>query len=1329
MTSDRTLFVGVVKECSLPVKGIGGVRGAVMVTAVGSGEIIIDGCVIGLSRLFYVPLLDRTLISASELVEDGHSIQLHKVQHANTLTVTMPDGRSTSITATYGLYAVDGDKQFDNARWVGEVSEEGGNVFGYVSVGGVQIGNTYVGATSLGDILHQRCGHISWATEPHARRMRSVFGKDVGKGCGTAACDACARAKIKRKYSRSSPSRPATRPLQRVHFDMSPKVPEVGAGGATGFLVVVDEFTGWDRVYMLSSKTQVPELLKEFKAEAEKHFATKMEGLAAPHMLAGLRSDGEIVNVQACVREWCKEHGIRHEVSAPYSQDQDGIVERLIETLWQGSEAMRKSAGAPAAYWPYSLRAFSFIKKRLALGASDKCPWELWNQVEVPLADRIKAFRTWGCKAYVLIPAALRKKLDDKARVCVFLGYSDRSKAYLCQDLETMRIYVSTSVLFDETCRPLETAAAWGYLAKDTADLDQAMVHAWVQQADVFGASDTAVLPDGVSAAMHEQGYGSDAAPAAVAFAPVVVFSSGVDSDTSVDADGVNDDVKHDDDDRPTCDYDSDGDDDAYATSREEDSDDDEDSGSGSSDASPASASPSSSSEGATDGDSSSASRGGTPDDGSSSSEGGGAPGGDGTSSGAGGASDASSSGSTSSSSSGSASPSSHSARRNRERVARAQARKLPAVGRPRVRQQAAMRGLRHWVPPVPGHEHHTRFSKLVRDVHTHVAANLEGHKAAMRTETERAASYNMDGAPSVPAYSFSDGQTHLHAASRLQDESMNNAVRAKLEARISLIELAAKAPKNFNEAVVGVNAKAWWDAMGSEFDSMHSFGSWKLVQAPPGARVHGCRWVFAIKRDALGGIKKLKARLVARGNTMQHGVDYDESWSPTCRLRSFRYQMAEASADPKIQLRAMDATNAYLHAEMDTEVYMRQPQGFARGTPGQVCKLLKAVYGCPQSGRLWFKKLRATIMSAAPALGVTVTQGKADECLFVIRRGDSWVKALLHVDDESCSFNDETLYNEFLKHLQRDLDISDEPLTHYLGLGVRRDATGVVHLSQTGYIDEVLQRFGLSSATDAWSPEATGTKAKLVPISDPLTAAESAFMAKVPYAEAVGALHYVTRATRPDIAHAVGQVARFVANPSPTHWLALVRVWRYLKRTRSAELSMASSAEFKDMPPWALGSTLDGLCDADWAGCSETRRSHTGWMVRAAGATMAWMSRRQENITMSTTEAEIVALSDLGNELAWWRLLAADFGHTIVKPIVIKCDNSSTVKLSKHSGNFAATKHIQLKHLKIRERTADGEVQVQWVPAEEQTADILTKNAAVKHFRRLASLMLGCTV
>jgi hypothetical protein len=243
------------------------------------------------------------------------------------------------------------------------------------------------------------------------------------------------------------------------------------------------------------------------------------------------------------------------------------------------------------------------------------------------------------------------------------------------------------------------------------------------------------------------------------------------------------------------------------------------------------------------------------------------------------------------------------------------------------------------------------------------------------------------------------------------------------------------------------------------------------------------------------------------------------------------------------------------------------------------------------------------------------------------------------------------------------------------------------------------------------------------------LTAAEEKFMQGVPYSEAVGALHYVTRATRPDIAHSVGQVARFVSNPSPDHWTALVRVWRYLKRTKNAELSMASVDPSKHVKPWDLGGSLSGLSDADWAGCSETRKSHTGWLVRAAGASMAWLSRRQENITMSSTEAELVAVNDLANEVAWWRLLAKDFCHDIVRPVELLCDNTSTVALSKHSGNFRSTKHIEIKHLKVRERTEAGEVALKWFPSNANASDIFTKNAAVYHFRAKAGEMLGCAV
>lgn len=1292
LTSDRSLFHGVVRACHVPIKGIGGPKGAVVATGVGSGQVTINGCVIGLHTLFYVPLLDRTLLSGSELINDGHKISIDMVRGVNTLVITTSVGGVAHVVSENGLYAIDVDNAREShAVWAIDADDTQHEVAGYVSIGGKHVGNTYVGSTSLGDLLHARCGHVSWATLPHARRMRAVFGARLGKGHCTASCEACARSKIRRSISRSPPARPATRPLERVHFDMSPAIPEVGVGGAKGYLVVVDEKTGFFRQYMLSSKAQVPDFIQAFRMEAEKHFATKMTGLAIPHELAEMRSDGEAVNVQASMREWCTEHGIRHEVSAPYAQEQDGIVERLIQALWQGGEAMRKASGAPAAYWPYSLRAFGHTLLRLAISDSDASPWEQWHDITVPLARRIARFRTFGCKSYVLIPAALRKKLEDKCRVCVFLGYSERSKAYICQDLRTRKIYVSKSVLFDETVFPLRTAVSAGALEADSAGLDSAMVTAW---ADSIGDDDidSVVLQPGISVEVHEEGGG---VPLSVVLVPDEAVGSSSDtggdsSDPLVSAptdsedsgglssssESVQEEAKHDNIEGlyETCDHGP----------------------SGASDDSispiPSVAGSSSSSADASNTDS-----------------------------------DASPLGDVHSGGSDTPGPIRRQARPRRR--AERRDRRTVVNGRSRHRQSLSPVSTREHAPTPP--RYRTRHSVLKRAMSLHIEQAL-GHSSAMRAELDLSlGAVDLDGAPSLQTYDFKAGQAQLHAGSRLESETLSQPVMQRLEARIALLALAASAPKKFDEAVRGVNAKSWWSAMDSEYRSMEDFGTWVLVQPPPGAKVHGCRWVFAIKRDAEGVIKRLKARLVARGDTMIQGVDYDESWSPTCRLRSFRYQMAEVSSSTKIMMRATDATNAYLHAEMDTKVYMQQPRGFQRGQHGDVCELLKAVYGCPQSGRLWFKKLTSTIMAAADTLGasVTVDQGKADECLFVLRRGDEWVKSLYHVDDGAHSFNSQALYDEFLAHLQLTLDIKDMPLDHFLGLQVRRGDDGVVHLCQSTYIDTVLERYGLSDATEAWSPEATGTKAKLTPLSAPLSAAEALFMQGVPYGEAVGALHYIARATRPDIAHACTQVARFVKNPSPTHWHALVRVWRYLKRTRAAELSMASGDPTQRVPTWGLGNALDGMCDADWAGEAETRRSHTGWLVRAAGASMAWMSRRQDNITQSSTEAELVAANALGNEVAWWRLLAADFGHDIVGPTTMWCDNSSTVALSKHSGSFQSTKHIELKHLKIREREEAKEVMLKWFDTKSNQSDIMTKNAAVFHFRAQASAMLGCSV
>jgi hypothetical protein len=172
-----------------------------------------------------------------------------------------------------------------------------------------------------------------------------------------------------------------------------------------------------------------------------------------PHTLSCVRSDNAMENICAEVREGFDADGIRHELSSVYCQWQDGKSERFIRIYWEGGEAMRKAAGAPARYWPFSLRAFNHVHDLMPRRTKES-PWEGWNGVTVPFAKRIEHLRVWGTRCFFLVPKELRKKLDDKARECLFVGYSSTSKAYVGIEMATGRILMSPNVMFDETCYP-----------------------------------------------------------------------------------------------------------------------------------------------------------------------------------------------------------------------------------------------------------------------------------------------------------------------------------------------------------------------------------------------------------------------------------------------------------------------------------------------------------------------------------------------------------------------------------------------------------------------------------------------------------------------------------------------------------------------------------------------------------------------------------------------------------------------------------------------------------------------------------------------------------
>ena len=144
--------------------------------------------------------------------------------------------------------------------------------------------------------------------------------------------------------------------------------------------------------------------------------------------------------------------------------------------------------------------------------------------------------------------------------------------------------------------------------------------------------------------------------------------------------------------------------------------------------------------------------------------------------------------------------------------------------------------------------------------------------------------------------------------------------------------------------------------AMQEEYDGLMERNTWELVDQPKGRKVVKCRWTFVCKLDG-----RYKARLVAKGFTQVYGVDYKETFSPVARFESVRFLLAHAALEDW-EIEGMDVKLAFLHSDLDEEIYMEQPEGFTvEGQEDKVVRLKKAIYGLKQASWAWFKMFSAT--------------------------------------------------------------------------------------------------------------------------------------------------------------------------------------------------------------------------------------------------------------------------------------------------------------------------------------------------------------------------------
>jgi len=266
-----------------------------------------------------------------------------------------------------------------------------------------------------------------------------------------------------------------------------------------------------------------------------------------------------------------------------------------------------------------------------------------------------------------------------------------------------------------------------------------------------------------------------------------------------------------------------------------------------------------------------------------------------------------------------------------------------------------------------------------------------------------------------------------------------------------------------------------WRAAMADEYKALMDNGTWRLVPRPPGANVVSGKWIFKHKYHSDGTLARHKARWVVRGFSQQHGIDYDETFSPVVKPPTIRAVLS-ITASRSWPIRQLDVKNAFLHGHLEETVYCQQPPGFVDpAAPDHVCLLQRSLYGLKQAPRAWYQRFATYIRQ----LGFTPST--SDVSLFVYKEGGCLAYLLLYVDDIILTASSPALLQRIINRLHSEFAMTDlGDLHHFLNISVERSSDGLF-LSQRQYAIELLQRAGMSECHSTATPVDTRTKLSLL--------------------------------------------------------------------------------------------------------------------------------------------------------------------------------------------------------------------------------------------------------
>eukprot|EP00253_Pinus_taeda_P022104 PITA_22104 len=400
-----------------------------------------------------------------------------------------------------------------------------------------------------------------------------------------------------------------------------------------------------------------------------------------------------------------------------------------------------------------------------------------------------------------------------------------------------------------------------------------------------------------------------------------------------------------------------------------------------------------------------------------------------------------------------------------------------------------------------------------------------------------------------------------------------------------------------------------WVKAMEEEMSQIEKNETWELVSCPKDKNIIGTKWVFKNKMNEDGKIIKNKARLVCKGYSQIEGIDFEETFAPVARVEAIMMFLAfSCSKGFKIY-----------------QMYLK-----------------KTLYGLKQAHRAWYARLDHYLQQQGFKKGV------ARSNLYIKTDKDKLLVTLVYVDDMIFASNNDEMSHEFSQNMSKEFEMSMiGDLSHFLRLQVSQTTIGMF-ISQVKYLKDMLKRYGMEDCAPKSTPMTTNCKLSK---NDDSPQVDATY-----YRSISGALLYLI-ATRPDIMQAIGMVGRFQSAPKQSHLLAIKIILRYLKVTLDIGLWYPKISTL----------TLTAYTNADWARSVDDRKNTSGNAFFLGDCLVSWLSKKQTSISLSTAEAEYIAVADCCTQILWMKEALKDVNIGTNQPITIYCDNTSVIRLSKN--------------------------------------------------------------